>query len=57
MNTTKPERRHEWKQIKSSFVIERLVEGNVGDRMLRDIGVATDEPYVPEGPFSVRGFF
>jgi len=57
MTTTKPERRHEWKQIKSSFVIERLIEGNVSDRMLRDIGVATDEPYVPEGPFSVRGFF
>jgi hypothetical protein len=57
MSTTKREQRHDWKQIRSSFVIERLIEGNVSARMLRDIGVATDEPYVPEGPFSVRGFF
>ncbi len=57
MNTTKAEQRREWKEIKTSFVIERLPEGNTSARMLRDIGVATDEPYVPEGPFSVRGFF
>jgi len=55
--STNPNQTRVWKEIKSSFVISRLPEGTASDRMLPDVGLTRDVPYVPGGLFPFRGFF